>query len=130
MNTTKWRKYPIVLFGFLTYPIRFETLGGGDYWFDSGLAAFFLFLQPFHSTNGKIYQVTHIQKKSRFGFLLYWPLCFHIWFTFKFQEQNEQGDWLPGTEKVLYWRFGAARWDAGDSKYICPTWYGPGLHWD
>lgn len=89
--------------------------------------------------------ITHLQKKSRFGFLVMRPFCFHVWFTFRFQKQDADGSWMRGSEKVLYFRVGRMRWDAGDGKYIkgenikigswqfrvpFGTWYGPGLHWD
>lgn len=108
----------------------------------------------------KKFAITHLQKKARFGFLLmshekWWHLCFHIWYTFEYQkarpesiDANGRGvgeEWIPGSERVLYWRVGWSRWDAGDCKYVggatiiigrlkieipFGTWYGPGLHWD
>ncbi len=68
---------------------------------------------------------SHIQYDAPFGFLITWPFCFHIWFQFKKQTPG-----FPGSETVFYWRFGYARWDAGEGLYEVPTWFGPGLHWD
>src|SRR6185312_17342381 len=50
------------------------------------------------------FAVTHLQKYSKFGFLLTWPFCFHVWYTFKFQEGSDAEGWKPGTEKVFYAR--------------------------
>lgn len=129
---TSWRKQPAVIFGFVQGPVRWETNGGGDLW--EGTNRFFLFQGNDELSEGaKVgeFAVTHLQKKSWFGFLIMWPLCFHFWISFKKQQQNADGTWLPGTEKVWYNRAGFARWDAGSSKYIVPTWYGPfNLHWD
>jgi len=138
------RKYPTALIGFVGGPLRLETCGGGDL-IDSASPFKILFHQkPIVTVSGKTYAVTHLQKQSRCGFLLashekWWQLCFHLWFTFRYQ-QTKVGDGgavitIPGSEKVFYWRVGWSRWDAGDCKYVVEkigfgTWYGPGLHWD
>jgi len=121
---------PTCLLGFVKGVLRLEALGGADvYLWCSNW--FFWKKAPLSVNNsGQLFAITHLQKKSRFGFLLMWPFCFHVWFTFKFQEYIHD-IWSPGTEKVFYWRIGLWRWDAGDSKFIGPgTWYGPGFHWD
>lgn len=79
----------------------------------------------------KVYGPTHLQYKSPYGFLITWPFCFHIWYQISPKKYDDQGHEIPGSEKVWYFRAGLARWDAGDDKYIVPTWYGPfNLHWD
>lgn len=122
MNTENWRKYPIVLIG---YDIRRWENGDEQYaaYFNRYREKFLLWEKQDH------WGPTHIQYHSPWGFLLTWPLCFHVWYQFKPQEQDK-----PGTEKVFYFRIGAARWDAGDNKYITwkiglGTWF-LGLHWD
>lgn len=127
---------PTCLFGFVRGILRFERLGGGDLLHtqlnpdDFSDWGSILYEPPF-VYNGSDYAITHLQKYSKFGFLLMWPFCFHVWFTFKFQKKDSSGLWIPGSEKVFYWRFGLWRWDAGNSRFIGPgTWYGPGLHWD
>lgn len=113
-------EYPKVVLGYVHGPVRWEKNGGGEMMMFENK----LFVNQPALQNG--WQVTHLQKKSRFGFLIYKPWCFHIWITFKYQTPGE-----PGSESVFYWRVGLWRWDAGDGKFIGPgTWYGPGLHWD
>lgn len=120
---------PTVLIGYVHGPVRMEQVGGQDSYPDSNRAM--LFNKP----KGK-FAVTHIQKKSRFGFLLMWPLCFHIWFQFRFQRQrmNENGDWIwkPGSEFVIYRRLGLWRWEAGSGRYIGPwtIYFNFSTHWD
>jgi len=83
-----------------------------------------------------------IQRESKFGFLLTKrPLMFCCWFQFKPQKYGE-GGYIPGSETVLYWRIGEARWDPNmngiiklkfrlfGKEFCFGTWYGPGLHWD
>lgn len=122
---------PLVLLATIKGRARLEANGGEELYLEVDKWRFLLFRAPVRPfPDEPLYQVTHLQKRSRMGFLLYWPLCFHVWFTFRYQTEGLAG-WRPGTEKVLYWRLGLWRWDAGDSKYIGPgTWYGPGLHWD
>lgn len=128
------RLYPICLLGFMRGQVRYETCGGYEIYPGDFGNHWLFFKKPFDAMIPNIstdYAVTHIQKRSKFGFLLMWPFCFHIWWTFKPQQQDNTWKWLPGTEVVLYWRFGKWRWDAGQCKFIGPwTWYGPGLHWD
>jgi hypothetical protein len=62
--------------------------------------------------------VTHLQKQSRCGFLLFWPFIFHVWFFVKKQEVNGDGDWVPGTERGFYARTPGYRYDFADQKYI------------
>lgn len=116
MKITSWRDVPLLLFG---YDIRrWEEPGGGEYYFYTHRKCF-SFLE-----HHKGYGPTHLQYHSPWGFLLTWPLCFHFWFQIRPQKFG-----VPGSEKVLYFRIGFARWDAGDSCYMLPTLY-LGLHWD
>jgi hypothetical protein len=142
-------KYPTAVLGLVVGPLRFESCGGADLFDQSKSTHVLVNKEPFLADDpadgvNKPFAVTHLQKKSRFGFLImsheeWWQLCFHVWFTFRFQ-QTRVGDGgavvaIPGSERVLYWRVGWSRWDAGDCKYMVEkigfgTWYGPGLHWD
>lgn len=127
--------YPTCLFGFVRGQVRYETCGGHEIFPGDSGNHWLVWVRPrdfFLPNIATDFAVTHLQKRSKFGFLLMWPFCFHLWYTFKYQEQKkENGYWIPGTEKVLYWRFGRWRWDAGQCLFIGPwTWYGPGLHWD
>jgi hypothetical protein len=85
--------------------------------------------------------LTHLQKSSRCGFLLTWPFCFHIWFFWKKQARKKvnfsnnltnliyiSGDWLPGSERGIYFRTPGYRYDAElGMKW---TWGYIGAHWD
>ncbi len=117
-----WRQFPICLFGF---DIRRWEYGGnrGDV-YCQGYVKKLLFWKKSQNCGP-----THLQYFSPFGFLLTWPLCLHVWYQFKEQATDLGGDKIPGSETVFYWRFGA-RWDAQDSLYVVPSWYGPGLRWD
>lgn len=113
---------PTCLIGFVDGDLRWENCGGGQlfqeadpFLFMKRPCQFFLDEDPF--------VVTHLQKRSRFGFLImrheaWWQLCFHLWITPRFQAQNAKGGWIPGTETAFCVRLGWSRWDAGDCKYI------------
>lgn len=118
MKIFNWRPFPIVLLGFVQGPVRYDGPHGDSYsyltnqWFLNKLA-------------GHYYQVTHIQYRSKFGFLLYWPLCFHIWFQFK-----QQTPGVSGSEFVIYRRIGA-RWEASTGTYQIPSiYFNLSTHWD
>lgn len=128
---TRWRKYPICLLGFVQGQVRFESIGEGDFYPASMANAFFIFRRPF-TFFFKEFGITHIQKKSWFGFLIMWPLCFHVWIQFRKQKQedDENKTWIPGTEFVIYRRAGA-RWEAGSGNYEWPSLYlNFSTHWD
>lgn len=151
-------KLPTAVIGFMRGRLRLENCGGSELISEESSTAWFFMNGPKTMfLDAEPYAVTHLQKlAARWwpGFLLmaheaWWQLCFHGWFTIKPQEKNADG-WIPNSEKVLYWRIGWSRWDAGDCKYVkgyavaieifsrwklaftipFGTWYGPGLHWD
>ncbi len=68
-----WPKYPTVLFGFVWGALRLETCGGGDVYEES--KPHFLFLRRPAVLKDEAgdeigtFAVTHLQKKSRLGFL-------------------------------------------------------------
>ena len=113
---------PRVLLGFVKGNVRWEKCGGLSC-FD-GRNTLFIKQRPVDG-----WAVTHLQKSSKFGFLVMWPFCFHVWWTFNYQEKDTLGTWLPGTEKVFYLRFPGWRWEAGGCSYILSKGY-IGLHWD
>ena len=113
------RKYPLCILGYNI--TRWESLDAPSTYFN-GLRDKLLFWKDKSKQN---LGPAHIQYTAKWGFLITWPFCFHFWYQFKPQVTG-----VPGSETVFYWRFGFARWDAGMKKYIVPTWYGPGLHWD
>lgn len=86
--------------------------------------------------------VTHLQKKSTFGFLIClrdgkfpWP-TFHFWFFWKLQERKEiknpnglsHWEWVSGTERGIYIRTPGYRWDYDLG--MIPTRGFAGGHWD
>lgn len=112
---------PTVVLGFVWGKLRLERR-------DGRVAIMFRrFTELFWRTPIGGYAVTHLQKYSRFGVLLTWPFCFHVWVTFKFQEGHE-GDWIPGSEKVFYARTPGYRFDTDYGMKW--TWGYIGLHWD
>lgn len=81
--------------------------------------------------------LSNLQKKSRFGFLIQKPFCFHFWIMLRPQQQDENGGWISESEFGLYWRVGKWRFDVpgtmrgGQLRH----WMGPdtwhlGTHWD
>ncbi len=126
---------PTVLFGYVGHTndrgfkviaIRRESWNGTIRW-DFPINSWLFNKKPYR-VNGDDFAITHLQKKSKFGFLITWPFCFHIWFTFKEQQMDDHDEWLPGTEKVAYARTPGYRKDiAYGMKW---TWGYIGLHWD
>ena len=79
-------------------------------------------------TSGKRTILTHLQKYSRFGFMLTWPFCFHFWLFWDLQIGSDELGWRPGTEQGIYCRTPGYRWDADlGMKW---TWGYAGLRWD
>lgn len=74
------------------------------------------------------FAITHLQKYSRFGFLLNWPFCFHIYFQFRKQQGNDERGWVPGSEITFYTRTPGYRQDTDAG--VKWTWGYIGLHWD
>lgn len=129
------RKYPILVVGFGIR--RWEYAGGAAVDYPEYRYRLTIYEKPGDVGPGP----SHLQKFTPWGpgFLIsradeslpWWKNCYHFWFIFRQQLKKPNGEHIPGSERVLYWRFGWWRWDAGDDKYIGPfTWYGPGLHWD
>jgi hypothetical protein len=98
--------YPTVLMGFVSGPVRWENLKGeSDY---IGRNSFMINQPPVQFSNHQnaTFAITHLQKKSKFGFLIMWPFIVHIWFFRKLQVEGE-----PGSESGLYVRSPGWRWD-------------------
>lgn len=108
-------RYPSLALAFITGPVRTEKSG------DRTILA-------------------HLQKYSRFGFMLSfgfmltWPFCFHFWLMWRLQERNinpeslDPRERIPGTEQGIYFRTPGYRWDA--ELGMKRTWGYLGLHWD
>ncbi len=78
--------YPKAVLSFITGPIRVEYAN-----------------DPLGMGQRTI--LPHLQKFSHFGFMLTWPLCFHFWLFWRLQRFAGFGNWLPGTEQGIYFRF-------------------------
>lgn len=140
--------YPTILEGFIEgETIRFESLEGPEIFLDlNGLYKQQLIkqaliwnggfqlqnLKPFvYSENGKTYAVTHLQKQSQRGYLKVSPDCYHRWWWLRKQQKDAQGNWLPGTERGLYFRKPFSwRWQNDKSKPWEWTKGFLGLRWD
>lgn len=65
---------------------------------------------------GKTWGVSHLQKKSRYGWLKVSPDCYHRWYFWAGQEEG-----VPGTERGIYFRKPFSwRWDVAGTN---------GQHW-
>ncbi len=117
---------PTVLLGYIQGPIRREAQDGEIMW-DFPVSGWLLNDKP-HLIRGKEFAVTHLQKLSKFGFLITWPFCLHIYYSFKEQQMDEHDQWIPGSETVFYARTPGYRKDI-DYGMIW-TWGYIGLHWD
>lgn len=93
--------------------------------------------------NGKMWGVTHLQYKSRYGKLSASPECFHHWAWLRMKKFDAQGNPIPGSELGLYIRKGFAlfnwncwRWDVAGTVIagILRHWIASsgffGGHWD
>jgi len=78
-----------------------------------------LTIKPFEH-EGKTYAVSHLQKKSKSFSLYFSPFIYHFGSFWKLQEQDEFGDWIPGTERGIYGRTPGWRWDVAGTN---------GQHW-
>ena len=95
--------YPSVVLSLITGPVRVEKSGNRNI-------------------------LTHLQKYSRFGFMVTWPFCFHFWLFWKLQDTTPKGGWIPGTEQGIYFRTPGWRWDFDEGMRW--TWGYGGLRWD
>ena len=130
MQITTWRKVPLLLIGYAIQ--RWEKPGGGDFYVASDAKSLQILAANFEE-GGVEYGPTHLQYKSKWGFLITWPLCFHFWYQVKPQQtaldKNGVLVTVPGSETVILVSIGWARWDAGNSCYMIPRCY-IGGHWD
>lgn len=125
---------PTVRFGYVFGPVRWESLDNWDYFEDHGYYDRILVNEGERPIYAHMCAVTHLQKKSRFGFLIFKPFIFHIWFTWRFQKQERHDDgavvWVPGSERVTYGRTPGLRFDFAQGKYIRSRGYFSFTHWD
>lgn len=128
--------YPTLTHGVIDGPIRIESLDGSQDYLppQSGV----LHIPPFEK-DGKMWTVSHIQKKAKFFSLLYDPFIYHIGYFWKLQESyidsNGVEIYKPGTEIGLYTRSMGWRWQRPDAKSKGSPWIFsggriPGTHLD
>jgi len=104
--------YYTILAGEIWGPVRCESLDGSEMYLPevSGSTRFLNF-KPFEQ-DGKMWGVSNIQKKSKKGWIKTDPDCYHRWYWFRQQKQDDQGNWIPGTELGFYFRKPFSwRWD-------------------
>lgn len=110
-------RYPTVESGFVDGPLRWESYDGGfveeRYDIPNPTQAFqgrLIEVGPVF-LDGKWWGISHIQKRSKRGWLVMRPFCFHQWNMDKLQDQDDHGGWVPGTEKGFVFRSPGWRWD-------------------
>lgn len=102
-------KAPTCLIGFnLSRTWRLESL---DMTEKKGQDSYLIIDEEPWEEDGKTWFVSNLQKYSKFGFIIQWPLCFHFWIMRKQQQQREDGYWIPETEHGWYFRIGIWRFD-------------------
>lgn len=119
---------PTVRLGYIEGPIRWE--GPNYYEFYESRPSGWLINEKPRTVGHAPVVITHLQKESRFGFLIFSPFIFHFWVTFKFQETDILGGYIPGSEKVFYFRTPGWRFDFADWKYIFSKGFLSPIHWD
>lgn len=116
-------RVPTTLLGIVEGKVRLEDKSGRiGYWPNDGVT-FLVYKKPVLG-----FAVTHLQKYSRFGFLLHWPFGFHVYFQFRKQQGSDEAGWVPGSERVFYARLPGYRKDTDTGMKW--TWGYIGLHWD
>lgn len=117
---------PRTLLALISGPIRYESTSGEQSFADTP-SKLILNERPYMDSKGETWSVAHAQKKSRFFFLVQWPLCFHLGLFAKLQEQDANGGWKPGTEWGKYFRLGLWRYDRLGTKIgdTVRHWIGP-----
>ena len=98
---------PTLEWGIIRGPIRMEALDGSEFYLPEEEGPLYI---PPVERGGKMFCVTHLQKKATYFSLRFSPFIYHWGNFWKLQEQNEQGQWVGGTEKGIYirspgWRF-------------------------
>lgn len=145
-------EYPTVLEGVVDgTSLRMESLDGGEFTFEThmfrtfpelwdvfqgvshnGVAWIFKNAGPFFY-QGKTLGISHQQKYSGSGWLKTSPDCYHRWLFWRLQQKDVHGNWLPGTERGLYFRKPFSwRWDVAGTNGKHWIWTNGfiGAHWD
>lgn len=105
--------YPTIMEGKIYgEKIRYECLDGSELVCKHpDEVTIFKNFKPFEKY-GKMWGLTHLQKYSKWGWLKVSPDCYHWWWFWKLQKQDSNGNWIPGTERGIYFRKPFSwRWD-------------------
>lgn len=111
--------HPTTILGFVYGETRYENLDREESYLQKKFN-FILNEGPQETIGGKIWALTHQQKRSHFGFLIQKPWCFHIWLMPQLQKECAHGNLVPGSEFGKYLRIGIYRWDVAGTN---------GRHW-
>lgn len=129
--------YPTLVKGVIIAPeIRCESIDGSELWLPSSYGEmWFQNARPFVHSDGKTYAISHLQKKATYFSLLYDPFIYHWGKFWHLQEQRQDGSWIPGTERGIYWRTPGWRWQKPDANSNGTPWIFsggriPGMHLD
>lgn len=111
--------YPTLIRGVIDGPIRCESLDGSEIWLPKKKGI--LKIPPFER-DGKTFCVSHIQKKAKMFRLLYDPFIYHFGQFWRLQQQDKEGNWIPGSEQGIYWRTPGWRFQVPDAKSDWTPW--------
>lgn len=124
--------YPTLIRGIIKGPIRCESIDGTVIWLTERPGI--LRIEPFE-LYGKMFCVSHLQKKATYFSLLYSPFIFHWGKFWKLQDKDQDGNDIPGSEQGIYWRTPGWRWQVPDLVSMGTPWIlsggrVPGTHLD
>jgi hypothetical protein len=116
--------YPTLVKGRIDGPIRCESVDGSELWLPN-YGDCELHIEPFEK-NGKMWCVSHLQKKAKYFSLRFDPFIYHWGKFWHRQEFTEEPDgvihWKPGTERGIYWRTPGWRWNIPDKNSDMTPW--------
>lgn len=128
--------YPVIVKGTIIAPlIRLESLKGPEIVLPrSDFPQIFRNFGPI-DRNGVTYFVCHLQKYATQFSLQYNPFIYHWCKGWRAQQKDAQGNWIAGSERLLYWRTPGWRWQQPDALSEWTPWIFskgrvPGLHLD
>ena len=128
--------YPTLVKGIIRGPIRYESLDGSQMYGPEREGN--LRIPPFEM-DGKMWCVSHIQKKAKYFSLTFDPFIYHFGKFWHLQETFIDGNgveiYKPGTEQGIYFRTPGWRWQRPDQRSNWTPWiwsWGrvPGTHLD
>lgn len=117
-----WKpKRPTAVIGLIVGDLRTEDGTGRDHYTPRKISPLFFFT-PMKISDGSVWNITHIQYRSHFGFYLAWPGEFYFYLIWHLQETepnpNAANDpsnptlRVPGSERGFVFRLPGWRWSA------------------